>query len=392
LACCLLVAGLCLGKGVANWLSLRQGTGKQPGTELAQVPIEDVRCGHRVAPEQLPAGEYVPPGEQIDPATTRELVLRAPKTDGGWADVTALYSLAALEKAHAAVGGTMPISVRECGIAGRARILEIRACPAIAPGTGPVVTATYRHAVAKLLRVYLAGQPKPLGVTPNHRFKSLDRQAFVRADELRLGERLDGYAEARVARVEDRGDPALVYNLQVNGTHVYRVGQAGVLVHNGGNTLLPFPADLELGLGQNGIIYVIEGVLNGQAQNYIGSTYDPYRFFKQHAMRDLLQNGENVRVQVTPVDISDAAALAEQQGISESRAAKQLLRTSEQLQLQDTLGLGGEPGDTVNGVTNRNGLWPVKQGRFPAFRQTYGDRRGALRDVTNKILQLDCPP
>jgi hypothetical protein len=88
--------------------------------------------------------------------------------------------------------------------------------------------------VPKLLSVYLAGGPQALGVTPNHRFRSLDRQAFVRADELRPGERLDGYDAARVERVEDRGGPVVVYNIEVDGTHVYRVGLAGVLVHNPG--------------------------------------------------------------------------------------------------------------------------------------------------------------
>ncbi|MFV0444216.1 MAG: polymorphic toxin-type HINT domain-containing protein, partial [Planctomycetaceae bacterium] len=69
-----------------------------------------------------------------------------------------------------------------------------------------MVTATYRHQSQRVLDVQIAGNPAPLGTTANHPFWSADRQAFVRADELRVGERLqraDGGLTS-VTRVTER--------------------------------------------------------------------------------------------------------------------------------------------------------------------------------------------
>lgn len=61
-----------------------------------------------------------------------------------------------------------------------------------------------------------------------------DREEFVRADALRPGDHLktlDGTAQ--VASVTPVPGPTTVYNLEIQGEHVYLVGENGVLVHNG---------------------------------------------------------------------------------------------------------------------------------------------------------------
>src|SRR5690606_15642954 len=50
------------------------------------------------------------------------------------------------------------------------------------------------------------------------------RRAFVRADELTLGERLGALVP--------RPLPAPVYNIEVHADHVYHIADLGVLVHN----------------------------------------------------------------------------------------------------------------------------------------------------------------
>src|SRR5690606_13462538 len=61
-----------------------------------------------------------------------------------------------------------------------------------------------------------------------------DRQDFIPAGDLRPGESLlsEVGLPVYVVRAELRLAPALVYNLEVNGEHVYAVTEAGVLVHN----------------------------------------------------------------------------------------------------------------------------------------------------------------
>lgn len=99
-----------------------------------------------------------------------------------------------------------------------------------------------------LVDLYLEGEERPIGVTPNHRVFSLDRGTdggWVEAGALRTGERLgsasqDGDADERgdgqgvlvVARVEPRDGMVAVYNLEVSRYHTYFVGDHGVWVHN----------------------------------------------------------------------------------------------------------------------------------------------------------------
>jgi hypothetical protein len=84
-----------------------------------------------------------------------------------------------------------------------------------------------------VIDLWVEGLDEPIGCTPNHPFWSEDRQDFVPAAELQLGERLrhrDG--TSRVTAATPRAGKHRVYNLEVHGEHVYRVSGSGVLVHN----------------------------------------------------------------------------------------------------------------------------------------------------------------
>jgi hypothetical protein len=73
-----------------------------------------------------------------------------------------------------------------------------------------------------------------IGCTANHPFWSEDRQEFVEAGQLRPGERVRTRLDeiAHVVQVKPRPPTKWVYNLEVQGEHVYEVGPGGVLVHN----------------------------------------------------------------------------------------------------------------------------------------------------------------
>ena len=77
------------------------------------------------------------------------------------------------------------------------------------------------------------GKVETIGVTGAHPFWSIDRNAWVPAAELRPGERLLGLAgPVRVVDLTPRPQQEPVYNIEVDGDHVYRVGEKGLLVHN----------------------------------------------------------------------------------------------------------------------------------------------------------------
>jgi hypothetical protein len=120
---------------------------------------------------------------------------------------------------------------------GNAQVLEIANCPPIAANPGPgfqIVTGTFRHEAAQTLDISVEDELKPIGTTPNHPIWSVDREAFVRADNLTVGERLQTLnGIARITNITARGPPEPVYNLEVQVKHTYFVADSGVLVHNG---------------------------------------------------------------------------------------------------------------------------------------------------------------
>ncbi len=198
-------------------------------------PIEQIQVGDRVLAESPTGEEDTAFGSEIIPADWRKLTLRAPKRDGTVADVVLLRPLTWLNEQHGEVGGTVFISVPECGIDGNANVLAIDPCPEIPSGAGRVVTGTFLHQASSTITLTIAGQSEPIECTGNHPFWSEDRQTFVRADSLQPNETLR--TATGLTTVESWApdlNPTPVYNIEVHGAHVYHVGISGVVVHNSG--------------------------------------------------------------------------------------------------------------------------------------------------------------
>lgn len=267
LGACLALGSLLLFRAVpASWFGSAPEAppALKSRTEPHTKKIEEIRVGDRVVADNPTEERDLSLGEDVDPKNWRKIELRAPKRDGSWAEVVLLRPVSWLEEGGARVGETVEIAVPECAIDGHAKVLSIGPCPSITPGKGHVVTGTFKHISAKAINLYVEGQAAPIGTTPNHLFWSQDQGKFIRADELRLGERLRALqGQPRVVRVVSHQGVVPVYNLEVDRAHVYLISSDGILVHNSE----PW---------RTGYVYEITYVEDGVKKVYVGSALNVY--------------------------------------------------------------------------------------------------------------------
>ena len=91
------------------------------------------------------------------------------------------------------------------------------------------------HSTANIVYLDIAGLEEPLGVTDTHPIWSETRQDFVVAGQLQIGEQfrtVTGQTATLTKIHPHRGPPEMVFNLEVDGQHVYHVASSGLLVHN----------------------------------------------------------------------------------------------------------------------------------------------------------------
>ncbi len=212
--------------------------GENPPARVTRelVNIEDVQLGRRVVGRN-PLREQTQHPSDIHPETHRTVRLKM-NQHGTLYELAFLRSLTWLDEQQAEVGGMIHLVMTEMGLDGQARVISIDPCPDIEPddGTGRmVVTGTMKHLAGNLLEIQTADDTEPLGVTDTHPIWSVDRQDFIVAGQLKIGESLE-QADGTVTQITritpTRGPPVMVYNLEIDGEHVFRVGEDGVLVHN----------------------------------------------------------------------------------------------------------------------------------------------------------------
>ncbi|MCH8150243.1 MAG: hypothetical protein IH987_20065, partial [Planctomycetes bacterium] len=196
-------------------------------------PIEQVQPGEwAMADNPLVNSKPV----QVDTKTWKLVHLQLVKSDGSWLKIQSLESPQWFEITGAKINSEINLTLPELGIFGTATVSDILPCPDITPQADPksrLVTATYHHEAANVIYVGVEGG-EAIGVTDNHPFWSIDRQSFIEAGELRQGESLLGQdgSTTRVVAITRSDKPQPVYNLEVDGEHVYFVSQSGILVHN----------------------------------------------------------------------------------------------------------------------------------------------------------------
>ena len=199
----------------------------------ATTELNDARASLSDAPVDLTGA--VRAGLQTEPGAVGP-ACRAGLSSG--ARTTAEQTFAAVSgtavRSALTVGSTIFVDLPEHGISADFTVREIRPCPAPSAGDGYLVTTKLIHENAEILDLRIEGSSEPIGTTSSHPFWSEDRQQFVAAGELRVGENLV-LADDTTRRVESlthRETRETVYNIEVDGEHVFYVGNDGLLVHN----------------------------------------------------------------------------------------------------------------------------------------------------------------
>ncbi len=231
-------------------------------TESVFVPIEEVRLGGRVhtdAPLEVAASisaqrafhahsradSTTPstgvvsdssddPPSQFNSSQWRVVTLRLISAEDSDVEVTLLRPLLWLSLQDAFPGSVIYLDLPELNTSGPMRVDSIETAPPVQPGPGAPVTGTFRHTAHELAEVRLEGLDEPIRCTPRHPFWSVTRHGWVPASELQPDDALlsttGAITKVQSAVVERAEEP--VYNIEVDGAHVYRVSSSGVLVHN----------------------------------------------------------------------------------------------------------------------------------------------------------------
>lgn len=212
------------------------------GTDGSSSPIESVQLGSAVFSIQDPFS--IPPSEQgvdpdsyktIDSAGWRAVSVESTGGGGGRVSATLLRPLQWVEATGAAAGRELPVDFHEFDLAGPLVVTAVSPAPVVASGGAgsSVVTGVFRTEKRPIVRVWLYGEDKSIGVTPTHPFFDHQRQVWIPAAELKPGDQVRTFSGfASVVRVEDRGETATVYNIETHRTHTYFAGAEGAWVHN----------------------------------------------------------------------------------------------------------------------------------------------------------------
>ena len=131
------------------------------------------------------------------------------------------------------VGGYIDIDLPEMGAVGSALVTGVDLHPEIESGEGSLVTARFEHTSGHIYDLKLASEEKPIGVTGTHPVCSVDRNDWVSVADLEIDEEVKTLNNTTtVESIEKTDRVETVYNIEVEGEHVYRVGESGLLVHN----------------------------------------------------------------------------------------------------------------------------------------------------------------
>ena len=237
---------------------------------LQTTPIQKMRAGMRVLgrnPDRWDTQSVIEP----DPVSWRLVSVRMEQQQPGQFVLGQLLRpLSWIRQNDALPGAVIQLEIPEIHVAGDAEVLSIADCPPIRRGPGSVVTGTFQHVSDEVISVFVEGEPEPIGTTSQHPFWSRDRNAFVPAGELRIGEELKTAlgTSTRVTSIEIRAGPETVYGLEVAGEHVYQITNAGLLVHNacgkgGGNLNAPDVSAYKVRKNSEGLTVRAEGVVSG---------------------------------------------------------------------------------------------------------------------------------
>jgi len=239
------IAALLAGFG---WINHRGERGPLPTMTSASyepqssTAIETIHVGDRVMGNLSP-GEMAGDTE-VEQSTWRKLRLSA---EAVWPDGTIddihVETLQPPEwvahyKAEVGADVPIPLDLVEMGLPTdlTARVVANEACPTLKAGPGRVVLTTVNHLNSDLYELTVAasdGHIETIRPTGLHRFYRPLDQSWCVTKDLRSGDELQGpNGPLFVRSVQSISGTRRVYNMTVEGEHVYRVSLLGALVHN----------------------------------------------------------------------------------------------------------------------------------------------------------------
>jgi RHS repeat-associated protein len=212
------------------------------GVSIETVDIGSVPVGANRLVSTIDANSY--DNEEISSSTWRRITLWKYDDEHSNLTATLLRPLWWIKECGAETGGTVHLDLGELGGAGEFKVLSIAPIEWLAP-----THAGFRHVIGKfvhtgaiLLWVMVDGEPSALGVTPNHPIWSVEQQRYMPASDFMPGNHVLGSAgPLELISVQQDNNLHIVYNLETQGDHVYRVGNAGILVHNKAARYVPSP-------------------------------------------------------------------------------------------------------------------------------------------------------
>ncbi|MEQ1905304.1 MAG: polymorphic toxin-type HINT domain-containing protein [Pirellulaceae bacterium] len=226
-----------VGSSVFNRNSLASRSSASTINDRILVPIEEVPLGARISTKNPRPWEYDDSLPEPVQKTWVKISLTVSRHDGGIVDVELIRPRLWLQAFDISVGKPLPLNIHELQIEGFALVTAIEPCPAISSGEGSVVTGRFVtrqvHCTIRLVVANSTGHTETIEGTAIHPFWSLDRLDWVPMGDLIEGERLSsatGSAVVRSSTIANHSVP--VYNVEVNGEHVYDVGEIQLLVHN----------------------------------------------------------------------------------------------------------------------------------------------------------------
>ena len=197
------------------------------------VPIEEVPLGSRIAtknPEPWTVTRSVAPGDE---ANLRVIVAEVLRDDGTHVGIELLRSVECINQLGLVENSRLYMELAELNVAGWVQVHSIEPCPPLCEGPGNLVTGRFVTVqAANIVRATFSDGTIITG-TDIHPVWSLDKQDWVPLGELSFGEHV--HSNAGPLSLIDREvitRPQDVYNIEVDGEHVYQVGDSGVLVHN----------------------------------------------------------------------------------------------------------------------------------------------------------------
>ncbi|MBE7447993.1 MAG: hypothetical protein HS111_03610 [Kofleriaceae bacterium] len=223
-----------VGPGVLTRLGICRGgvcpcftAGTPVRTGDGSAPIETLTVGQRVPPDHAACQD-----DSFDDHVAVQLEMDGP--DGDRFDIVLLRPRDWLAAVGAEPGATIWVALTELNVEGPARVLALDPTVTVPDGPGCPITGTIRHLATSLVVLTVEGSDAPINATPQHPFYSVDRDGWVAADDLQVGELVA--TETGTTRITSSGatsvPPTDVYNLEVHGAHEYFVHDAAVRVHN----------------------------------------------------------------------------------------------------------------------------------------------------------------